>query len=267
MKTLYRAIDRKEETGAALPAPFPSLHGAGAAFRRKSVAMIAGEPGSFKSVFALNAVTFWARQGLGVLYFSADGDELTVLRREVSIMTGVEHASNYSALEGAAPALRDFDHLRFVYVTGTVKTMDEYNCAFEADYGRFPDVIVVDNAMDFTEGTVGAEEWMAIRQLLKDAVRFAAASNALVLVLHHCNEQKPSEAYPEGWPPPRREVQGKVNHKPALILTVGALGTRLGVAVVKNRHGIQDPYAHNPLWFQINPAMQVREEYRQEMFR
>lgn len=267
MKTLHRALDRRGEDGAALPAPFHSLAGAGVAFRRKNVSMLAGEPGSFKSIMALNIVTSWAHRGFGTLYLSADGDEDTVLHRSASILTGTDHSLIHRHLHEAATALRTIDHVRFAYVTGTIATIDDHMKAYRTLYGKFPDNVVIDNAMDFVEGAAGAEEWMAMRQLLKDSVTLAAASNSHVMILHHCNEQKATEEYPVGWPPPRWLVQGKITQKPALVLTLGANGDRLGLAVVKNRHGITDKAARNPLWFTVNPAMQIREDYRQEMIR
>lgn len=226
--------------------------------------MLAGEPGAFKSVFALNICTFWARQGLGILYFSADGDELTVLRREVSIMTGADHASNYGMLASARSLLREYQHVKFVYeADGTIGMVDEYVVAYDAMEGKRPDVVVIDNAMDFSESA--AEEFFSLRQLLKDSVKLASTTNSHVMVLHHAKLHKPTQEYPVGAPPPAHEIQFQITQKPALILTLGALGDRVGVAVVKNRHGRSDPAARNPLWFTVNPAMQVNEDLRQEV--
>ena len=76
-----RFAGRIGNIGRKLPDPFNSLGRENIHFRRGSTVMIAGKPGAFKTVVALNMVAKWAEHGTSVLYFSADGDEFTVVRR------------------------------------------------------------------------------------------------------------------------------------------------------------------------------------------
>ncbi|MEV7908498.1 hypothetical protein, partial [Streptomyces anulatus] len=80
----------------------------------------------------------------------------------------------------------------------------------------------------------------AMRNNMRVIKYLARELNSAALVLHHCAE---GEALPEGFPPPRRTIQGKVSQLPALILTVANDGAYMRIACVKNRYGQADPSA------------------------
>ena len=52
---------------------------------------------------------------------------------------------------------------------------------------------------------------------------------------------------------PRSAIQGKVAQLPALICTLGVVGTSMGVAPVKNRYGKADANGTLMTWVAFNP--------------
>src|ERR1700755_710837 len=88
MYTPRLAFGRVGNIGQRLPDPYRSFGREQIHFRRGATSMIAGVPGAFKSVVALNMVKRWADQNITTMYFSADGDEFTVIRRLAGIITG-----------------------------------------------------------------------------------------------------------------------------------------------------------------------------------
>ena len=115
----------------------------------------------------------------------------------------------------------------------TLEDIAEEVKAFEELWGQSPELIIVDNLMDVA--TDGGEEFASMRAIMKELKYLARATNAAVLVLHHTSEGV------VGTPcQPRSALQGKVAQLPALILTLGLVGTSLACAVVKNRYGKAD---------------------------
>ena len=88
-----------------------------------------------------------------------------------------------------------------------------------------------------------------MRAVMKELKYLARATNAAVVVLHHTSEAV------QGVPcQPRSAIQGKVAQLPALICTLGTVGTSLGVASVKNRYGRADANGTSVLtWLAFNP--------------
>src|SRR6202008_2439498 len=95
-----------------LPAPFRSWDQRGIRFRRASVSMLAGVPGSNKTMIALNAI---ANMSVSTLMFSTDSSLETVRARLLSIATGEKTEATeswaYAQPERAEQALRRFDFL------------------------------------------------------------------------------------------------------------------------------------------------------------
>ena len=107
-------------------------------------------------------------------------------------------------------------------------------------------MIIVDNLMDVA--TDGGEEFSSMRAIMKELKYLARATNAAVVVLHHTSEAVP------GTPcQPRSAIQGKVAQLPALICTLGVVGTSMGVAPVKNRYGRADANGTLMTWVAFNP--------------
>ncbi len=128
----------------------------------------------------------------------------------------------------------------------TLQDIDEEVQAFEELWGCPPVAIFVDNLMDIA--TDGGEEFASMRAIMKELKYLARATNAAVVVLHHTSEAI------QGSPcQPRSAIQGKVAQLPALICTLGVVGTSMGVAPVKNRYGRADAGGGLMTWVAFNP--------------
>ena len=117
MLSLVQAFRRSKSKGAPLPDRFPSLAAADVRFRRGQVHMIAGRPGSGKSLIALD---YAVNANVSCLYFSADTDSTTVVERTVSMRQGLK-LSEVEALAEAGDderlvgALEGLGRIRFVF--------------------------------------------------------------------------------------------------------------------------------------------------------
>lgn len=211
--------------------------------------MIAALPNGGKTYLALYWVTrLVEREGMTALYFSADSDEMTVKKRVLSMMTGDDSDDiEHRLLTGKG---RDYNDLLDEKLAGlsfsfetdpTFDYMAEEIRAFAEKWGDYPDVIVIDNLLNVISET--ADEYVGMRNITKATHRMARQTTAAVFILHHINEGSGDPAYP----PPRRNITGKVNQLAELILTLGfdsapsrRLDSYLRVAAVKNRSGPHD---------------------------
>lgn len=258
MYSLRRFPGRTGTLGTPLPDPFPSFALHRVIFRYGGVSMIAGAPGSFKSVLALNMFTEWATQGLCGLYFSADSDEFTVAKRLSGIVTGdssdyVESKLAKGWSQTYTDALGKIDECtRVVYSQCDVDDIALHMRAFEAVYGCFPGHVFVDNLIDTIDDPT---DWGGMIQVLRDLDGLARETQAHICVLHHASEAWAKDN--PGRPPPSWAIQGKVTQIPRLALTVGAMGLALSVACVKNTNGPADPTARMTMPFLVQPSMRV----------
>jgi KaiC/GvpD/RAD55 family RecA-like ATPase len=254
--SLRKFPGRAGNVGQALPDTFPSFGLARVAFRRGATSMIAGAPGSFKSVFALNLLVKWARAGMTALYFSADSDEFTVAKRVGGILTGeqverVEYDMTRGNTSRYTDAMRDMGHAHFVYASLFMDGIANHVKAFEAVYGDWPDVVFVDNLMSYADS---AGEWESMREMTRELDSLARETSAHIVILHHTSESAGFDK-----PAPRDRIQGKVTQVPRLVLTVAARGLALYWACVKNTNGPQDPGASVISEFLVRPSMQVED--------
>lgn len=244
MRTLQQSVTRKELRGEPLPVRFPTLEKAGIVFRRGQTAVIAGQPGSGKSLLALDMV---AHLGQPAMYFSADSDEVTVTSRCAAMLTGlsvtvVEHQLNHGEDAQLASTLESLSHVRFCYDTApSLHDIEMELKAYIEIYGDTPNIIVFDNLMNIQPEH--ADEWRGLKEIMENLRQLARITNACVIVLHHTSESEGDPSRPQ----PRKAVIGKVNQAPELILTV-AHDPNTGdyrIAPVKNRSGKADPSGTN----------------------
>lgn len=267
MYTPWRFASQIGNIGQKLPDPFHDLAREGVHFRRGTTVMLAGVPGSFKSVVALNMVARWAKHGTSVLYFSADGDAFTVSRRLAGILTGdnadvVESnmvRRDYSRYEQALKQLQgtEFEYERFEFEELVIRVK-----SYEAVYGAFPDVLVIDNLINFASSPFAFDEMQAFINELDD---LAKEIQSHVLILHHAKlpdgNPRARNPIPAGQPPRDDEIQGKMTQYPAVALTIGADNLNLNLACVKNRNGRQYRDASHSVPMVVLPNMQVRETH------
>lgn len=235
MQTIARAATRSGRMGLPLPDVFTNLTDPRyrVKFRRGGTSMIAGPPGSFKSIFALNLLTKWAQEGLTGFYVSADSDEFTVGKRVAAMLSGDSADTVEKTLRKGKynTYLNRLNDIRWSFKALNIDELDLHLRAFEAVYGHFPDVIFIDNLMNCVEGP---SDFPGQITMTRDLDTVARAAKAHVCILHHTSEQ-----YHGSQPPPRWEIQGKVSQFPRLILTVNCVQERLSVAVVKQSNGPQ----------------------------
>ena len=99
------------------------------------------------------------------------------------------------------------------------------------------------------------EEFASMRAIMKELKYLARDTNSAIVVLHHT-----SEAVVGSPCQPRSAIQGKVSQLPALICTLGTIGTSLGVAPVKNRYGRADANGTLTTWLAFNPEYMYVED-------
>lgn len=268
MYSLHKFGNRVGNIGQPLPDPYKQLEDNKAKFRRGATSLLAGTPGSYKSVFALNMLSTWAGQGITSLYFAADSDEMTVANRLSGIITGdafdtIERRmlnndrSKYeNALAGqlAGRAEFEYEQMDFEDVVRHVKS-------FEAAYGAYPDVIFIDNLIDFVETTT---DYGGMIELIRDMDGLSKEIRAHVCILHHAKlrgnaREENSEDVDPNRPPAEWEVVGRITQLPRMVLTVCAVGMDVNMAVVKNTLGPSSKDASNVLKFKVYPSMRVTE--------
>lgn len=261
-----KASRRVGTRGAPLPSPYKIFDDSSVkvTFRRGGVSMLAGVPGAFKTALALNEVVSWADQGMHIQYFSIDSDESTIIQRLNGIVTGKGMQEVESYLR-SNPTYFDEqlndrlgDRVMFEYQNQDWDSMVYHVKSYEQKYGAYPDVIVVDNLIDLAPDIYAFSEMQAI---IKSADSLAKRIGAHVHILHHARLVSHDSAMDvtPGQPPPANEIQGRMTQFPTLVMTLGAAGMNLRLAVVKNRFGWQYPDARVSHPFQVNSNMRVVE--------
>lgn len=258
---LTRAATGK--AAAPLPAVFPSLAKSryGVEFRYGQVVMLAGPPGAGKSTIALTAALRWGQLGIPGLYFSADSDEDTMAARAAAAITGhptrdVEATIAYGLYrEEYGPILADIP-VRFEYDSEpSMEDIGNACTAFLEVWGHHPHYVVVDNLMNVAGDS--DVEVQVQKKVMRDLHWLARKLRCCVVVLHHTSEQNADHVISA---PPRSAIQNKVTQLPALVLTTANNNGEMYVAVVKHRHGEQDPQAKTPLrWLIDFPTFQIKD--------
>lgn len=253
-----------------LPAPLSIFHRNQILFLRCTTSMIAGTPGSYKSVLALNLAVEWANKGLWVLYFSADMDESTIQERLNGIITNdaivnVRMKNTQQKLEEIAngtqhPIYIEFDSRTYEDVERRTKT-------FEAHYGLFPDVIILDNLIDFVESP---DDWGSMLSMTRDLDFTARKTKSHIMIVHHAklrDDNTPAKnKKPAHQPPSESEISGKITQKPRLVLTVTKSGMTQYAACVKQSRGPSDKSAAEEcLQFNVGHSMRVVPPYPERL--
>ncbi|WP_406192294.1 helicase RepA family protein [Streptomyces griseus] len=248
MLTPGRALAQNAESGRELPRvdAFADLYAMGVRPRHGEVVMIAGRSGTQKSGFAL----FWAAQmNLPTLYFSADMSAFTASSRLASMATrDTTEMVEAGMAEGGKYRQAYIDALADSKITFSFgspiswRAVDEELEAYVELWDAYPQVIVMDNLMDFEGAESDYTEQMAVMQ---GATELARHTGATVILLHHASD-KAWEAKSSPWSPPSRDqIKGGLSEKPELSLSVALDPTSMAyhVACVKQRMGPCDPTA------------------------
>lgn len=260
MRSLIHSLNRSRGTAAPLPDRFRSVALAGIRVRRGQMTMVAGQPGSCKSLYALD---YAVHAGVPTLYFSADSDDSTVVARVGAMRLGMSVDDVEQVLESdnrqlVEAELADLGDVRFVFdPTPTLDVIADEILAFNEIHGM-PSLIIIDNLINVVCETTD-NEWQGLRHLMASMHQMARETNAAVLILHHTSEGegKPTE------PQARKALMGKVAQLPEVILTC-ALDPAAGLfrlAAVKNRSGKADASGGSYVTLSVDlPRMRLSEQ-------
>jgi AAA domain len=264
-----KASSRIGNRGAPLPAPYDFYNDDNVEvhFRRGGVSMLAGVPGSFKTALALNEVVRWSDKDIYTQYFSIDSDESTIHERLCGIVTGKTLKEIKSFLRHDKSYFdRDIydrlgDRVMFEYQNQNWDSMVYHVASYEQKYGTYPDLIVIDNLIDLASDIY---DFAGMQAIIKNADSLAKRIGAHVRILHHARLVKVDSGIDvaPGQPPADNEIQGKMTQFPTLVMTLGAAGMYVRMAVVKNRFGWQYPDARKSHPFQVHSNMQVEATER-----
>ena len=248
MRTLVRSVGRSDIGGEPLPSVFRAFEQNKITPRRAEVSMFAGVPGVGKSTLSLAMAL---HMKIPTLYISADTNAHTMAMRLASMISG-KNQTDVEALMNkdtgwTKAILQKSAHIVWSFESSpTLQDILEEVEAFEELWGTPPEAIFVDNLMDIA--TDGGEEFASMRAVMKELKYLARATNAAIIILHHTSEGVPGAPCQ-----PRSALQGKVAQLPALICTLGVVGTSMAVAPVKNRYGRADANANLICWLAFNP--------------
>jgi hypothetical protein len=261
MYTLKKLASRTGNLGKPLPTPcgFDSWSLSSVQFRHGATSMIAGKPGSFKSILGLNMAAWWAsHEKLSVLYFSADSDEFTVGRRLAGVITGHLQSTVEANMEKDPhcydQAFKSLGDIEFVYDQMDAEGVKDYIEAFELIYGAYPDVVFIDNLIDFADSP---DDWAGMLLFIRAMDGIARKTKAHVCILHHAKIRTDNKR--DGWPPSDWEISGKVTQLSRMVITVASEGRHLYFAPVKNTNGPQDDSARVRYGFFVKESLRIRD--------
>jgi len=199
--------------------------------------MVAGPPGSMKTILTLNMVH---KMNVPTMYFSSDSDDFTMASRVLAMLTGetTETTEEWtrSNVFQSQRILAGFDHVRWSFHSApTLDHMELKADAYAEINGEYPHLVVVDIMMDVDFEGAGEQNYWALMAEFKSLAR---KWMSCVLIVHHTSESIKGEPCP-----PRSAIMGKANQLPVLILTLdgNSVPGHLNVAIVKNRFGSNDP--------------------------
>lgn len=223
--------------GDPLPAPWPIMMEKRALIRRGGISMVAGPPGSMKTMFLLNVVR--NMDGVPTLYLSSDSDDHTMASRVLAMLNGESSEETEKWLkmrtDYASNSLKEMQHVKWCFepAPDLDRIYTELD-AFAEIAGQYPHMTVIDILMDVDYDGVAEQNYWRLMSELKIIAR---ETQTALVVAHHTSEAVKGEPCP-----PRSAIMGKANQLPILILTLNAdpqLGL-LNFAVVKNRYGPGD---------------------------
>lgn len=254
--SVLRAANRK--TNHPLPDPWPALANSKfeVQFLPAQFMMIAGPPGAGKTFLALDAAL---KMDVPTLYLSCDSDEMTMVTRAAASVTGHKQRDIRNVLrrglfkELYGERLRNSNlKLEFDPSNPTMQDIAFILECYREIEGVYPRLIILDNVMNLESES--ENEWASVRKASKELHWLARHTKACLIALHHTSEQDPkyNKDKEKQLAPPRSAIQGKISQMSPVILTVDTDGAEMWVAVVKNRFGMSDRNAKDPIKFMVD---------------
>lgn len=263
MRSLLQVVRGTSEAGKDLPDILPALSAATIKFRHGQLHLIAGQPGRGKTLLAL---WYAVHCGEPVLYFSADSDMGTVANR-ASAMVMKKTVDEVKAMRETQGVVLIEDELmelnRRVRIDPdphpTLDGIYEEVQAYIELFGKCPSAIFIDNLMNVA--SMSENEWTGMRDAMSAFHSLARETEAAVIVLHHTSEETSKATKPGAM----KSVMGKVNQLPETIITVAMDGDQYHISAVKNRDGVADPNAENPVTVYVDAPTMSMFNSRQEL--
>lgn len=251
---LARVAKRGLTTGEPLPDVFHTLKEQGIRFYRGGVSLVAGTPGSMKTMFILNLVDLMK---IPTLYISNDSNEMTIVSRMLARRTKQDsRLMREKALKDpdwASRVLADMDWVRWNFSPSpTLEEIEEEVMAFEELWGDQPHMVVVDILMkvDYVEDGGGTDE-----SIIRYLDRLARETGACFVVACHTSENV------EGNPcQPLKAVLNKISKIPIMVLTTAHRDGVFYLCAAKNRDGAADATGYRHVTFLIDPSIATLEE-------
>jgi hypothetical protein len=223
------------ESSMPLPAPYKKFEKHEALLYRGAVSLLAGGPGSGKTISSLNFVN---KINVPTLYISNDSTKFTIIGRAFSLLTKQDYAVSKSIIQAqpevASKVLKRWSKIRFNFSSKPdIEEIMRHGEAFNTIYGEYPHLTVVDILMNIDHEGVAEQNYWRLMPELKE---MAGLWNSAVLGVHHTSESAKGEPCP-----PMSAIMGKANQLPELIITQAMVNGRVHYAVCKNRNGPCDP--------------------------
>jgi len=244
---------RRGAIAPKLPQPYPLLERAGLYLRQGQTSLWIAASGVGKSQMLNNLAQ---RMCVPTLYWSADTDQNDVLLRTAALWSG----STTEVIEQRLhePAWRDYyarvveksAHVDWVFDSAiTPPVMSDRLRAFAEVHGRYPALAVLDNLSNTVQNQ--SDEWSEQKEVMVGMQRLARETGCHIAVLAHAKGE-----YESGLKPiPKNGSLNNMFRTPEVGVTLHRAsedGKHLGLCVVKNRSGKDDPGAHRPLVLEVD---------------
>lgn len=245
MQRITQARAKNKTAGDPIYLPFKNFTEADVHIRKGQLTLIAAGPASGKSAIAQAIAQRGDDKGNleRTFYFSADSTAWDLYTRAAAIATNRTIGDIEDELNTVGPG-----RLNEVINAATSHMMTDFQSSPNDDYvigqieayadlyGRYPDIIVMDNLKNLELGN-GEDEFRALEDATVFLHDLAKDTGAAVIALHHV-----VGAMEDGFSQiPLSGLRGKVGKTPAMVITlwkrlVGGK-TMLNASVVKNRSG------------------------------
>lgn len=251
MLSIGQAAAKRGSAGMPLPNMWPVLHDREADINRGQLTLVVGPPSAGKSLFIMNYVI---RAKVPTLAFFLDSDQLTVAARFGAILTKDYFSTVKNNIDNYMGALHTIKDVQTVFNGETLDELKLQVQAYEARYGVYPSMILIDNLGNITSSM--ADEWTLLKALTLELDKLAKEWQCAIVATHHTTDLTSCE------PAQRTAILGKITQYPRLIFSIGfnPQSKEYKLAIVKNSQGPSDPQAANPVCMYADTArMQLSE--------
>lgn len=251
MQTFVQGRRKSLNAGEPIHMPWSQLKAEGAFVRRGQLTLIVASAGTGKSLFAHSLVQRGDDNGNvnNAFYVSSDSDSSVMFKRSAALATGyamedidrLVRDNNAEGLESAVANATGHIRLDFRPQVSDQDLLDSID-AYAEVYGRYPEVVVVDNLSNLSAGD-GGDDFSSLQDNCYFLQELARETNCAVIATHHTNAAHEAT----GQPVPLSGVKDRLSKTPEVIFTLFRSGESLGVSPVKNRNGRASADGSNPI--------------------